>query len=356
VSADPSTIGLDPEWIAAQVATNGRAPTSVEFMGFIGTGQMSRNARFSITWADNAGPESVVVKVPSSVPATRSISFEHGIYQKECDFYRSIAPLVDVSVPLALGVHFDAAGQDFAIVLEDLTGSEQGDQFTEPSRRQLGMAMAQAAALQAPVWGKTDGPAFAPYRDDMERRAAIGGEMIPVLLDAVFDRLGPDLDDGIGEMLQRFAPLAGGWIRLKNVPITLVHGDFRPDNFMFGVRTGAPPMMVVDWQTVTLGLGVTDVGYLLAGGLEPENRRAVEHELLAEYIAELGTRGVEYSMEQCLADYALGSLHGVIIAVTATTMADQTERGDALFTLMINRHGRHALDFDVLDRLERELN
>ena len=99
-----------------------------------------------------------------------------------------------------------------------------------------------------------------------------------------------------------------------------------------------------------------DASNLLAGALEVENRRTVEHELLAEYVAELAARGVEYSMEQCLADYALGSLHGVIIAITATTMADQTERGDALFTLMINRHGRHALDFDVLDRLERELN
>ncbi len=350
------TIGLDPAWIAGQLMAADRTPTSVEFAGFIGTGQMSRNARFAIAWEDDSGPKSVVVKVPSSVPATRAVSFEHGIYQKECDFYRSIAPLVDVSVPRALGVHYDAVGQDFAIVLEDLTGSEQGDQFTEPSPEQLGMAVAQAAALQAPVWGKTDGPAFASYRDDMGRRAAIGGEMIPVFLEAVFERLGPDLDDGIGEMLQRFASVAGVWIQRKSVPTTLVHGDFRPDNFMFGVEAGAPPMVVVDWQTLTLGLGVTDVGYLLAGALEPENRRAVEHELLAAYIVELGTRGVVYSMEQCLADYALGSLHGVVIAVTATTMADQTERGDALFTLMINRHGRHALDFGILDRLERELN
>lgn len=356
MSEGSSTIGLDPAWIATQVMTDGPAPTSVEFAGFIGTGQMSRNARFSITWADDSGPASVVVKVPSSEPATRNVSFEHGIYQKECDFYRSIAPLVDVSVPRALGVHFDPVGGDFAIVLEDLAGSDQGDQFTEPSREQLSMAVAQAAALQAPVWGKTDGPAFAPYRDDMARRAAVGGELIPVLLEAVFDRLGPNLDDGIGDLLQRFAPLAGGWTQLKNVPTTLVHGDFRPDNFMFGVAAGAPPMMVVDWQTLTLGLGVTDVGYLLAGALEPENRRAIEHDLLAEYIAQLGSRGVDYPMEQCLADYALSSLHGVVIAVTATTMADQTERGDSLFTLMINRHGRHVLDFGLLDRLERELN
>ena len=38
-------------------------------------------------------------------------------------------------------------------------------------------------------------------------------------------------------------------------------------------------------------------------------------------------------------------------AANAARMAEQTERGDALFTLMLNRHGRHALDMGALDRL-----
>ena len=37
--------------------------------------------------------------------------------------------------------------------------------------------------------------------------------------------------------------------------------------------------------------------------------------------------------------------------LTATTLAERTERGDALFTQMINRHGRQALDLGALDLL-----
>lgn len=351
MSSDVSTVGLDPGWIAANSAVAGRTPVGAEFVGFVGTGQMSRNARFALDWGGDEGPDSVVVKVPSSEANTRAVSFDHGVYRKECEFYRSIAALVDVAAPAALAVHFDEAAQDFAIVLEDLTGSEQGDQFSEPTQEQLELAIGQAAALQAPVWGRVDGPEFAAYHEDIEVRAAMSSQMVPAFLPAVFDRLGPGLDPDVSTMLERFASLAGDWSRLRGTPTTLVHGDFRPDNFMFGVDAAAPPLVVVDWQTLGLGSGVTDVAYLLGAAVAPERRRRIERDMLARYVDELGRRGVDYAIEQCLTDYALGSLHGVVIAITATTMADQTERGDALFTLMLNRHGRHALDLEVLDHV-----
>ena len=175
--------------------------------------------------------------------------------------------------------------------------------------------------------------------------------MIQAFLPAVFARLGSGLDPDVSEMLERFGQLAGRAARLRS-PTTLVHGDFRPDNFMFGVADDAPPLAIVDWQTLGLGSGVTDIAYLLGAAVAPERRRAIEHDVLARYRSELAGRGVDYAGDRCLADYALGSLHGVVIAISATSMADQTDRGDALFTLMLNRHGRHALDFEVLDRIE----
>ena len=41
----------------------------------------------------------------------------------------------------------------------------------------------------------------------------------------------------------------------------------------------------------------------------------------------------------------------MIIAVCATMMAEQTERGDAMLTLMASRHARHAIDLGALDVL-----
>lgn len=345
--------GLDPDWVAARVASARGAVPAAVLDGFIGTGQMSRNVRFRLAWPDGAtGPSSVVVKIPSADAGTRSVSFEHGVYRRECEFYRTVASLVDVTAPAALAVHLDEDAGDFAIVLEDLVASEPGDQFAEPTDEQLDLAIVQAAALQAPVWGDTDGPAFAAYRDDAGERAAASGESIAVCLAVVFDRLGEGLDAEIAPMLERFAARAAVWTRWSGVPTTLVHGDFRPDNFMFGVTADAPPLVVVDWQTLALGLGVVDIAYLLGGALDPRRRRRVEHSLLARYRHELAVRGVEYPAGECLADYAIGSLHGVSIAIRATALAERTERGDALFTMMLNRHGRHALDLGILDRLD----
>jgi len=352
MSDELSTVGLDPAWVAANTTVDGRSPIGATFDGFIGTGQMSRNARFNLDWGDDVGPASVVVKLPSSEANTRAISFEHRVYANECDFYSTLAALVEVSAPEVLAVHFDEAEQDFAIVMEDLVGYRQGDQFTDATDAQLELAIDQAVALQAPVWGQIDGEPFRPFREAVETRTETMSMFISGFLPVVFERLGAGLDPEVSALLKRFEQLVGDWIGLRSEPTSLVHGDFRPDNFMFAEGDASPPMYVVDWQTLGVGSGVTDIAYLLGAAVTPERRREIEHGMLDRYVGALAERGVDYPMTECLADYALGSLHGVVIATSATVMADHTERGDALFTLMLNRHGRHALDLGILDRVE----
>ena len=231
---DLPTVGLDPDWIAAHVVVDGHRPRRAEFAGFIGTGQMSRNARFRLEWDDTAaGPASVVVKIPSAEASTRAVSFEHGIYEKECHFYDAIASRVDISTPDALHVHVDAPN-DFTIVLEDLDRSEQGDQFSEPTDDQLHLAIEQAAALHAPVWGGTDDAMFDPLRSNLDERAAGSEQTMPFFHAVVMDRLADGLDADVTELLAAFTARVGDWVRVAGIPVTLVHGDFRPDNFMFG--------------------------------------------------------------------------------------------------------------------------
>ena len=343
-----TVVGLDPDWITATIEIDGRRPVAAEFAGFIGTGQMSRNARWHLDWGGADGPASVVVKIPSADEMVRTVSFEHGIYQKECDFYLSVRPLTDVAAPALIAAH--VADDDFCLVLEDLAGSEQGDQFTEPTDEQLILAIEQAAALQAPVWGKLEQAAFDTYRVDNEERAAGYAAQMEFFYEVVKDRLGAGLDAGVTALLDDFVPICGAYIG-QTEPVTLVHGDFRPDNFLFGVAPDAPPIMVVDWQTLALGVGTTDIAYLLGAAIGADRRREIEHDMIDRYLVELAARGVDHPRDRCLEEYALGSLHGIFVAMAATTMAEQTDRGDALFTLMLNRHGRHALDMDALDRL-----
>lgn len=362
-TAAPSCVGLDPDWIVKHVVVDGSAPSAATFGGFIGTGQMSRNARFFLEWGEGAStdsaagrpakPASVVVKLPSDDLGTRALSFEHRVYLNEVEFYRSLSPLLDVSVPGIFTCHFDEAAQDFAIVLEDLDQSEQGDQFTEATDEQLLLAIEQSAALQAPLWGHPEHPALVAYQVDLEARVAAAELMTPIFVDVVRERLWSGLDADVQELVEGYVRVVGDWYRLRAAPVTLVHGDFRPDNFMFGTTADAPPIAIVDWQTLALGAPAVDVSYLLGAAVSPERRREIEGEMLSYYRAALARRGVDYPEQQCRADYAIGTLHGIATAVTATTVATTTERGDALFTLMLNRHGRHAIDLGVIELLER---
>ena len=87
---------------------------------------------------------------------------------------------------------------------------------------------------------------------------------------------------------------------------------------------------------------------MLGGSIDSVRRREVERDLLERYRDELARRGVEISAGECWSDYVLGSLHGVVVAVVATSLADRTERGDALMALMLNRHVQHAIDLDAI--------
>jgi hypothetical protein len=108
----------------------------------------------------------------------------------------------------------------------------------------------------------------------------------------------------------------------------------------------------VDWQTVGLSLGAADVAYLIGGSLSPEVRRQSERELVEEYRQGLRAAGVEYATEDCWRDYRWGTLHGVLISVLASMMAEQTERGDDMLSLMAARHSRHALEIDAFALLD----
>ncbi len=352
-STEPPTVGLDAAWVRDVLKLDGVVPDEITFDGFIGTGQMSRNARFILRWPNGDGRRSVVVKLPSAELPTRELAFTHNLYRNECEFYRSIASLVDIAVPDSLAVHLDIEGCDFAIVLEDMSSSEQGDHFSEPTEVQLALAVEQAVALHVPLWGQTERSECDFMRNDRDDRAEMMQGLLSAFLPTVFERLGDRLDPEVADLLHQFEAVAGLWSKMHSRPMTLVHGDFRADNFMFGTDASAPPMTTVDWQTLGLGLGVTDIAYLIGGSLEPARRREVEDKLLESYLMQLRQHGVVYDSQQCRDDYALAALHGLQIAVTATTVAKQTERGDALFTLMLNRHGRHALDIGSLDVVAR---
>jgi len=86
----------------------------------------------------------------------------------------------------------------------------------------------------------------------------------------------------------------------------------------------------------------------LAGSLQPEIRRAVEHDILHDYHGALVRAGVpDFGFEQCWTEYRRAAFAGFGLTVVAAMTVVQTPRGDRMFTAMARRYARHALDLDA---------
>ncbi|MCB0981073.1 MAG: phosphotransferase [Ilumatobacteraceae bacterium] len=351
VRGDPAHI--DEHWLtdaleAAGVA-RGAQVTSVEVAGFIGTGQTGRSARLHLEWDQPEGrPTSLVGKFPSGDEAAKAAAFQNGAYETEWAFYHQLAPTLSIRHPEVYVARYDHQTPDFVLLMEDLRGSRQGDQFDGLTVDQAALAVEQVVGLHAPRWGDPTLHEFAPHRPKGSDAAMMLGMVYGMMVEPFLERLGPGLDADIVDVVRALAPKAGAWANGSDTPNTVVHLDYRPDNFMFGVEAGAPPLVVVDWQTVTDGNAMMDLAYMIGGSFEPAERAAVERPLLDDYRTRMAAAGVSYDADIMWRDYRLASLWGVVMTVIATIMAAQTERGDQMLTVMGQRHGRHALDLDAM--------
>jgi aminoglycoside phosphotransferase (APT) family kinase protein len=161
--------------------------------------------------------------------------------------------------------------------------------------------------------------------------------------------LSPDLLELGRNLEQRFETYG----RLYPGNRTVTHGDYRLDNLLIGDENGTPTITVVDWQTVGIGCGALDVAYFIGAGLLPEVRRKHERDLVRRYHEALQAGGVrDYSFDQLWEDYRWYAYAGYVMAVVATTLVVQTERGDEMFLTMARRHGQHAIDMESEKLLE----
>lgn len=349
---------IDARWMHDALSSAGVADGArlidVRFAGYIGTGQMGRNARYELTWDEPEGrPATVVGKFPTDDPVGRASGFS-GAYLKEWTFYRELAQTVNVRAPACHVALFDEPGQNFVLLMEDMVGSVQGDQMRGLTEDEAALGIQQAVALHAPRWGD---PSLAQLTFSNAtpltpaEHAARLHDIYAATHEPTLARLGPSLPDEVIDLVRRFAPKVGAWTTRSDAPSTMLHMDFRPDNFLFGVQPGAPPLAIVDWQTIATGPGTHDIAYMIGGSFEPSERARVERGLVESYRRQLAHHGVEYPVDACWRDFRISSLWGVIMSVIATMLAAQTERGDLMFITMLRRHASQAIELDALDLL-----
>ena len=85
---------------------------------------------------------------------------------------------------------------------------------------------------------------------------------------AIFhDRYSGSLEPEFMAICEELNEAKDHWFGRESETKSIVHGDFRLDNMLFDIKGGAEDIAVLDWQTVAVGNGLTDIGYFLGTGI-----------------------------------------------------------------------------------------
>ena len=322
----------------------------------IGTGQVGDSVRFELEYAGDAqGPATLAGKFPAADQTSRATASTFGLYAKEVNFYRDLAPALEVRVPDVRFSGLSEDGSEFILLFEDLGPARGGDQVAGCSIEDAKQGIRQAAAIHAPSWGRAD----LLDREWVKPREGHGAQVAALYpqAQALFrERYAETLPREMMRLCDELAELSTSYFTPSDrpAPQCVVHGDFRLDNMLFDINGGSEPIAVLDWQTCTTGRPMTDVGYFLGCGIGDELRRAHEEELLDLYCSEMTRRGVPLAREDIWHEYRLGALHGVSTAVFSAAFVERTERGDANFLSMAMGACALALHHDSLGALKGE--
>ena len=342
---------ITPEWLTAVLAVAvdlGDARIVAVTVNAVGTGQMCDSFRVGLTFdiEPPAGvPSSVIAKLPSSDARSRATGLSTRAYEFEVLFYQRLAPESSIRTPEAYHLGLDTETGCFVLLLEDLAPARQGDQLAGCTVAQAELAVQELVGLHAPWWGRREIFEAGWLRRHGQGMGAVFGPMWARFQARYEDRLNGDVR-AAGDA---FADVAGPYeIPPRWEHSTVVHGDYRLDNMLFGGSAGGAPIAVVDWQGVSIGRGPSDVAYFLGAGLVEEDRRGHEIRLLGEYYSSLIANGVQgYEWDACWRDYRIGAFSGLVTTVAASTLVKRTERGDDMFMAMARRHALQILDLDA---------
>ena len=354
---------LTAEWFTAMFRDAGvlgadRSVTSFESAS-VGEGLSLLGVvhRTELTYSEGdgaAGPDTVVIKFATLVEANRAIAMNTNMYQREIDFFRSIAPRVEM--PLAACYFADIVKEtgDNIVVLEDLKAYRAGDQLTGIDLGEAKAIIDAYVPLNAAFWGKTDDPLL----DDCMR---IDSSYVEPFLPGVYgtwercrelfaDSFAPDVLAALPRYIDSMRDLH----RLMGERTqTLVHGDIRLDNVMFGQTAEQAPIVLIDWQAIMVSNPMQDLGYMLSQSMDTELRRAHEDELIAYYRDRITGLGVEgYTLEQARADYDVAVLWIMCYPVIIGGVCDPTnDRGRELAAQVIQRSTQTVSDRGLLSLL-----
>ncbi len=323
----------------------------------VGTGQVSDTYRLLLTYSGppdsstaevRSGhpklPATLIAKVPAADTASRGAARAFRTYEIEASFYSQLAPGLPVALPACFYSAYDADPDEYVVLLADLAPARPGDQLAGLDADDAAAAIGELAALHAAGWCSADLAALPWLNRSSPDGSALMIAVVTDLFPGFRDRYADRLEPGTLDVIEAFLPHIGSYLAERNEPRTIVHGDFRADNLLFGPTRP----VVLDWQTASFGTGTSDLSYFLGSSLSVPLRQEHEEALVRLYHSILTSREVPLTWAECWDGYRRHAFAGLIMDIIASMVVQQTPRGDEMFAAMASRHARHARDLDAL--------
>lgn len=304
-----------------------------EGVGFIG-----QIHRLTLTYAGDAAgaPATLIAKMPTNDPGGRMVGHMLRLYEKESGFYAHLVDECPVRTPRCYHNAADPEAGDWCLLLEDLAHLTPGDQLTPRNHDEIVADLTLLARIHA-AWsdGRAEAHAWLPDFSDPSTAGMISmfDDAYPVAMER-YSHVIPEYMHGWGP---RFAPTAMDWVTdFVAQPGTIIHGDFRTDNFMLDEAGG---VTVIDWQLTSRAPAAYDLYYYLGLSSDPVVVADNLDALLEHYRSERAAAGA-IAPE---ADTLLAQMRGVGLWLTTLGMVSlsqidpSNERGEALFLSMWER-------------------
>ena len=322
-----------------------------------GTGMMSEVARLVLTYesASDDLPTSFIAKYASQNETNRGIALQYKLYERETRYVSELDPLTSARTPKAFVC--ERQGDRFLILMEDMFDYEVGSQVEGADLKKSEIAVDELAKLHSAFWNQVDALDWVPHiansyhADNMRQLGVLGFD------GAIekFPHLIPEHVRGIREDFHAAVPNLQAFMDMP--PITLVHGDYRMENLLYGCKPGHDPVAVIDWQGPLLARGLNDVALFIGQSTKTSVRRRHERRLLERYLRGLeagGVVGLEF--DTAWEDYRRTILYNwLYVVVVAGTLDSSNEKAYAWMSEMLKRQVAAMEDLQVLPLLSEFL-
>lgn len=338
----------EPEWIGEVLGTTVKS-LEARLLGE-NRGLQSTTWRLELTCdPPESGPASIILKSETANEDFNTFSRLNNAFGREVGVYTHCTPRLSQHQPAIFATD---TGEPSWLLMEDLTHLRSGDQVIGLSYQETLATIQRMAAIHAEFW-MDDGLQQHGWLPD--HGFWFANHQQPIVEDffATYGvRFGPEVCRLYRAVLEQSSAIDQA---LDARPWTLVHGDLRADNLLFGDTTEDPTSVIIDWSWASRSLAAIDIAFLVGGSTPHVQRLGRHQELLEAWHRELLERGVrDYPLSEARRDLQLASLRCITagIAMHAFSAGPETPVRVALFMDdAIQRHAAYAHEIEAWEAL-----